>query len=499
MILVVLETEYSMGKIMKIIIFSMMYVFFSGYTFAASFDCSLASSKIEKQICNNPELSKLDETLGKIYKKISKYPDVRQSQRNWIRNVRNVEKYDAVIIAAYKKRISVLESILSKKEVNGGNVVSSTYSTTLKNIIKNFTTSIWIYPVFLVFAIVVYTFLKNIFRGFKKIILFLFVLAGVFWIFDSLKSYSPAIFGLIAFSIVIKLMYEKNKKRKKYQKDQIIICRLIDELQLSGVNFDNETLDEKRAYFQTIFKSGDDMEIISKVGVELLNVVILNFVLEYYEVLKRDYRRHVRTNAYGIKDEKRWLKLIESIVKCKLYKYYIEKVGSYQVDFPEYDFNQLAMRSPNEEQIQSIVGLFSLYFQVQFEYRNDDSAVDTVINFDNIDNGHDYEHAVAAQINSAAENWRAEVTQGSGDQGVDVLAEHENGTTVAIQCKLYSQPVGNKAVQEIIAGRIHYNTVHAFVVTNNKYTKSAIELATSGDVSLLHHSDLIQELRSIVV
>lgn len=37
-------------------------------THAASFDCTKASSKMEKTICGDPELSKLDEQLGGAYK-----------------------------------------------------------------------------------------------------------------------------------------------------------------------------------------------------------------------------------------------------------------------------------------------------------------------------------------------------------------------------------------------------------------------------------------------
>ena len=45
-----------------------------------------------------------------------------------------------------------------------------------------------------------------------------------------------------------------------------------------------------------------------------------------------------------------------------------------------------------------------------------------------------------------------DVTKGSGDQGIDVLA-WKGGTKYGIQCKLYASPVGNKAVQEAYAGK----------------------------------------------
>lgn len=85
--------------------------------------------------------------------------------------------------------------------------------------------------------------------------------------------------------------------------------------------------------------------------------------------------------------------------------------------------------------------------------------------------------------------WNAKVTKGSGDQGIDVIAEHA-GKKLVLQCKLYSKPVGNYAVQEIIAGLHFEKAQFAAVVTNGGYTPSARALAASSNVHLLHHSDL---------
>ena len=102
-------------------------------------------------------------------------------------------------------------------------------------------------------------------------------------------------------------------------------------------------------------------------------------------------------------------------------------------------------------------------------------------------NPFDYEHFCAAILNE--NGWNARATQGSGDQGVDVIAE-KDACRVAIQCKLYSSNVGNKAVQEIIAGSIHVDADYRVVVSNRDYTKSAYEIAEKSKVRLLHHNDL---------
>jgi hypothetical protein len=100
----------------------------------------------------------------------------------------------------------------------------------------------------------------------------------------------------------------------------------------------------------------------------------------------------------------------------------------------------------------------------------------------------DYEHFCADQIRQGG--WSAKVTKASGDQGVDVVAE-KAGVRVVLQCKLYGQAVGNKAVQEVFAAKIYERAHHAAVITNARYTASAKKLAATNGVFLLHHADLI--------
>lgn len=85
--------------------------------------------------------------------------------------------------------------------------------------------------------------------------------------------------------------------------------------------------------------------------------------------------------------------------------------------------------------------------------------------------------------------WTAQTTKGSGDQGVDVLAERQ-GTRVVLQCKRYAKPVGNRAVQEAYAAKTHVAAQYAAVVTNSRYTMSARNLAKTTGVLLLHFTDL---------
>jgi len=103
------------------------------------------------------------------------------------------------------------------------------------------------------------------------------------------------------------------------------------------------------------------------------------------------------------------------------------------------------------------------------------------------EDGLEFEAWVADSLSSFG--WQAKPTQGSGDQGIDVIAE-KNGLNVGIQCKRYSGSVGNKAVQEVLAGMTHFRLDRGVVITNAKYTKSAKELAASSNILLLSHFDI---------
>lgn len=84
------------------------------------------------------------------------------------------------------------------------------------------------------------------------------------------------------------------------------------------------------------------------------------------------------------------------------------------------------------------------------------------------------------------------VTATTGDQGVDIKAEKEN-VSFAIQAKRYSNPVGNKAVQEVTSGKLFFDLDEAMVVTTNFFTTSAKELASKNKVKLIDRLGL-QEL-----
>lgn len=103
--------------------------------------------------------------------------------------------------------------------------------------------------------------------------------------------------------------------------------------------------------------------------------------------------------------------------------------------------------------------------------------------------GHDFEYYCADLLRRRG-FLEVEVTRGSGDYGIDILAE-KDGITYGIQCKCYQEPVGVKAVQEAYAGRDYYDRMVGAVMTNQYFTAPAVEAARKLKI-LLWDGDYIE-------
>lgn len=112
------------------------------------------------------------------------------------------------------------------------------------------------------------------------------------------------------------------------------------------------------------------------------------------------------------------------------------------------------------------------------------------LDYSNISNGYEFETFVA-NLYKLLGYEVLEVTSKSGDQGADVIIEKDN-IKFAIQVKYYNEPVGNKAVQEVVAGKNFYKTDRAMVVTNSTFTQQAKALANANDVILVDGARLTQ-------
>lgn len=114
---------------------------------------------------------------------------------------------------------------------------------------------------------------------------------------------------------------------------------------------------------------------------------------------------------------------------------------------------------------------------------NKDSSFQDYSNFSSpYEEGHRFEYYCAELLRKNGFS-EVEVTQASGDQGVDILA-NKDGVRYAIQCKHFQSSLGNKPIQEVNAGKTFYKCHVGVVMTNSTFTPGAKDLAEATGVLL---------------
>lgn len=118
---------------------------------------------------------------------------------------------------------------------------------------------------------------------------------------------------------------------------------------------------------------------------------------------------------------------------------------------------------------------------------------DELMNID-LMTGHEFEHWCAGLLLKTGFQT-AEVTQASGDDGVDIIAE-KDGVRYAIQCKCYSSDQGNKPVQEVHTGKSVYHCHVGAVMTNRHFTAGGKRAADATGTLLWDRDWIINALKT---
>ena len=87
------------------------------------------------------------------------------------------------------------------------------------------------------------------------------------------------------------------------------------------------------------------------------------------------------------------------------------------------------------------------------------------------------------------------ITKGSGDFGADIVAEKENDK-YAFQCKRFSSNIGPKPIGEVLRGMNKYKCNKGVVITNNYFTKQAIQEAKVSNIELWDRDKLSMLIRN---
>jgi restriction system protein len=176
------------------------------------------------------------------------------------------------------------------------------------------------------------------------------------------------------------------------------------------------------------------------------------------------YRRLVTSDAFG---EKRYDKFSKELKKFIFKKSTVwQSLDSLNYEVPFEDIWQSA-----------VIKQIELVIQSQDEEMSYDPKMDP----------YDYEIFCANEFKRSG--WDAQETKASSDQGVDVVANRD-GLKLVAQCKKFAKPVGNSAVQEIVAGMKYYDAALGVVIAPNGYTPSAVKLASANDIQLIHHTEI---------
>lgn len=135
----------------------------------------------------------------------------------------------------------------------------------------------------------------------------------------------------------------------------------------------------------------------------------------------------------------------------------------------------------------------SLRREILYKSRSYDNSLNRMQAVDSME-GHEFEHWCADLLRQNGFQ-DVQVTPGSGDQGVDILAE-KDGIKYAIQCKCYSRDLGNTPVQEVESGRVYYGCHVGVVMTNRYFTQGAKDLAEKTG-TLLWDRDFVENMSEI--
>ena len=222
---------------------------------------------------------------------------------------------------------------------------------------------------------------------------------------------------------------------------------------------------------------------------------------EHYTMLKKNFAKSIKFNDYGAveQDERiaEFTKFLESVgfsfEKCGIS---FEKHGITIISASDHDVNNGKPDDLLKSAYLSKNRIFEEYQRLLARI-DEEKIKDAIKGFDPTNapkDGFEFEGWVASQLEIFG--WKSSATMASGDQGIDVIAE-KNSITVGIQCKRYSGVVGNKAVQEVAAGRQHFGLDFGAVITTSRFTRSAEELALTNDIFLLK-VEQIPDLENII-
>lgn len=102
--------------------------------------------------------------------------------------------------------------------------------------------------------------------------------------------------------------------------------------------------------------------------------------------------------------------------------------------------------------------------------------------------GKEFENFLCAHFQSLG--FHVALTKATNDYGADLLLKRK-GQVVVVQAKRYNSSVGIKAIQETCGAMAYFKANRGIVVTNNRFTKNAVQLAQCSNIELIERNELL--------
>ncbi len=313
-----------------------------------------------------------------------------------------------------------------------------------------------------------------------------------------MESLLAVVFVLALIALALNARYEDKKSREKaeYHKELNKKIKIM-----------NEKKEEKKKAFE-----GQEVEMADK-----YEKYVLEMVEKHKFALLADRKKLVTKDSYGVSQDKGWNESKENKTGIDYFEInvlfpFIDKKFE-DISFPSevyfnkteterfYDAHDWAIYCFCKHKLGYHEGLADgraeKWRKELINHKCDEIDNQDDLDFQNTDSmsGIEYEQYCKNILKEVG--WEVEDTPISGDQGVDLIASIED-VRVCIQCKCFAKAVGNKAVQEVAAGIVHWKGTHAVVVARNGFTKSARTLAESNKVILTSDSEL-ENLENLVL
>jgi len=103
--------------------------------------------------------------------------------------------------------------------------------------------------------------------------------------------------------------------------------------------------------------------------------------------------------------------------------------------------------------------------------------------------GHEFEYKLANLYKSLG--YKAEVTKGSGDAGIDIILE-KDGEKICVQCKAHKKPVGPAIVRELYGSMFSSGFNQGILVCLGGFTSGVYDFVLDKPIKLVDVDDILK-------